>query len=262
MIDERVSRSLLTVLIRLGEELVKPTKLPLGFPQIIQLLVILAGHGSGQGYEQLFHATTRWLVFCANVLEEKDKPQDDVFHSNILEGSVDLLAYLNDILIALRHLSTANITVESDDDDDESLDDLQSPLFLFERLCHFVLPESANVSTDDQFFLFIEKGGNQEDFLQDRMANNPYPSEDPSMGPLMRDVKKKICQDCELIFSLLEDENGMELLVANKIINLNLSVRDVYKKVWLPSLPPPAAGPPSGTSSEQQAMHVIERMRR
>ena len=25
----------------------------------------------------------------------------------------------------------------------------------------------------------------------------------------------------------------MELLVANKIINLNLSVRDVYKKVWL-----------------------------
>ena len=52
----------------------------------------------------------------------------------------------------------------------------------------------------------------------------------------------------------------MELLVANKIINLNLSVRDVYKKVWLTSLPPV---PPSPTpaSSEQQTMHVIYRMR-
>ena len=61
MIDKRVSRSLLTVivLIRLAEQLFKPTKLALGFPQIIHLLVILAGHGSGQGHEQLFHATTR-----------------------------------------------------------------------------------------------------------------------------------------------------------------------------------------------------------
>jgi hypothetical protein len=107
----------------LGEELLKPTKLVLGFPQIIQLLVILAGHGSGQGHEKLFHATTRWLAFCDNVLEEKEKekPQDDVFHSNILEGSVDLLTYLNDILIGLRHLSTANITVESDDDNEERI---------------------------------------------------------------------------------------------------------------------------------------------
>jgi E3 ubiquitin-protein ligase UBR4 len=69
------------------------------------------------------------------------------------------------------------------------------------------------------------------------MMNNLYSSEDPSMGPLMRDVKEKISQDCELV-ALPEDENGMELLVANKIINLNISVRDVYKKVWLPSLPP------------------------
>ena len=53
------------------------------------------------------------------------------------------------------------------------LDDLQSPLFLSERLCHFISPESANVSTNDQFFLFIEKDANQEDFLEGRMANNP-----------------------------------------------------------------------------------------
>lgn len=52
------------------------------------------------------------------------------------------------------------------------------------------------------------------------------------MGPLMRDVKNKICTDCELV-ALLEDDNGMELLVCNKIMSLDLPVKDVYKKVRL-----------------------------
>lgn len=37
--------------------------------------------------------------------------------------------------------------------------------------------------------------------------------------------------DCELI-ALLEDDTGMELLVCNKIISLDLPVKDVYKKIW------------------------------
>ena len=37
--------------------------------------------------------------------------------------------------------------------------------------------------------------------------------------------------DCELI-ALLEDDTGMELLVRNKIISLDLPVKDVYKKIW------------------------------
>ena len=37
--------------------------------------------------------------------------------------------------------------------------------------------------------------------------------------------------DCELV-ALLEDDTGMELLVNNKIISLDLPVADVYKKVW------------------------------
>jgi len=80
------------------------------------------------------------------------------------------------------------------------------------------------------------------------MMGNPYSSTDPAMGPLMRDIKNKICTDCELI-ALLEDDNGMELLVANKIINLGLPVRDVYKKVWLPYInshqTTPATGDPA-----------------
>lgn len=62
------------------------------------------------------------------------------------------------------------------------------------------------------------------------MLGNPYSSLEPGMGPLMRDVKNKICTDCELV-ALLEDDNGMELLVCNKIMSLDLPVKDVYKKV-------------------------------
>lgn len=56
------------------------------------------------------------------------------------------------------------------------------------------------------------------------MLGNPYSSNEPGLGPLMRDVKNKICQDCELV-ALLDDDNGMELLVNNKIISLDLPVK-------------------------------------
>ena len=36
----------------------------------------------------------------------------------------------------------------------------------------------------------------------------------------MRDMKNKICTDCELV-ALLEDNIGMELLVSNIVISLN-----------------------------------------
>lgn len=84
-----------------------------------------------------------------------------------------------------------------------------------------------------EFLLSLEKDPHQEDFLQGRMLGNPYNANEPGLGPLMRDVKNKICTDCELV-ALLEDDTGMELLVSNKIINLELPVKDVYKKIWLP----------------------------
>jgi len=40
-----------------------------------------------------------------------------------------------------------------------------------------------------------------------------------------------VCADCELV-ALLEDDTGMELLVSNKIISLDLPVKDVFKKIW------------------------------
>ncbi|XP_074621519.1 E3 ubiquitin-protein ligase UBR4-like isoform X3 [Acropora palmata] len=124
------------------------------------------------------------------------------------------------------------------------LDDLRTPVFIFERLCNLIFPEENDVG---EFFLTLEKDPQQEDFLQGRMQGNPYSCNEPGLGPLMRDVKNKICTDCELV-ALLEDDSGMELLVNSKIISLDLPVKDVYKKIWCPE-------------GEGEPMRIIYRMR-
>ncbi|XP_022919909.2 E3 ubiquitin-protein ligase UBR4 isoform X2 [Onthophagus taurus] len=126
-----------------------------------------------------------------------------------------------------------------------SLQDILTPVFIFERLCSIIYPEENDIG---EFFLTLEKDPQQEDFLQGRMLGNPYSSLEAGLGPLMRDVKNKICQDCELV-ALLEDDNGMELLVNNKIMSLDLPVRDVYKKVWI------------AEGGEHESMRVVYRMR-
>lgn len=125
------------------------------------------------------------------------------------------------------------------------IDDPRTPVFIFERLCSIIYPEETDAS---EFSISLEKDPQQEDFLQGRMLGNPYPSNEPGMGPLMRDIKNKICQDCELI-ALLDDDSGMELLVCNKIISLDLPVKEVYKKVWLAEI------------NESETMRIVYRMR-
>ncbi|XP_033643062.1 E3 ubiquitin-protein ligase UBR4-like [Asterias rubens] len=124
------------------------------------------------------------------------------------------------------------------------LDDLRTPVFIFERLCSIIYPEENDVGV---FFMTLEKDPQQEDFLQGRMQGNPYNFNEPYMGPLMRDIKNKICRDCELI-ALLEDDTGMELLVNNKIISLDLPVRYIYQKIWCPD-------------NEGEPMRIVYRMR-
>ncbi|KAG7276340.1 hypothetical protein CRUP_032395 [Coryphaenoides rupestris] len=125
-----------------------------------------------------------------------------------------------------------------------NLDDYRTPVFIFERLCSIIYPEENEVT---EFFVTLEKDPQQEDFLQGRMPGNPYSSNEPGIRPLMRDIKNKICQDCDLV-ALLEDDSGMELLVNNKIISLDLSVAEVYKKVWCPT-------------NEGEPMRIVYRMR-
>ena len=85
-----------------------------------------------------------------------------------------------------------------------SFDDQLTPVFIFERLCNIIFPEETDTG---EFFMTLEKDPQQEDFLQGRMLGNPYSSNDPDLGPNMREIKNKICTDCELV-ALLEDDNG------------------------------------------------------
>uniref|UniRef100_A0A8D8THS7 E3 ubiquitin-protein ligase UBR4 n=1 Tax=Cacopsylla melanoneura TaxID=428564 RepID=A0A8D8THS7_9HEMI len=126
-----------------------------------------------------------------------------------------------------------------------STNDIRTPVFVFERLCSIIHPEDSEVG---EFLMTIEKDSQQEDFLQGRMLGNPYKSSEPGLGPLMRDIKNKICQDCELV-ALLDDDNGMELLVNNKIVSLDLPVAQVFRKVW------------AGDGGDGDVMRIIYRMR-
>ena len=58
------------------------------------------------------------------------------------------------------------------------------------------------------------------------MTKNTYLSAE--IGPLMHDVKNKICQQLDLL-GLLEDDYGMELLVIVNIISLDLCIAQVYE---------------------------------
>ncbi|PKU69107.1 auxin transport protein BIG [Dendrobium catenatum] len=98
-------------------------------------------------------------------------------------------------------------------------------LFILEQLCNMICPSKP----EPVYLLILNKAHTQEEFIRGSMTKNPYSSLE--IGPLMRDVKNKICHQLDLL-GLLEDDFGMELLVAGNIISLDLSISQVYEQVW------------------------------
>ncbi|XVE72276.1 hypothetical protein DITRI_Ditri11bG0026400 [Diplodiscus trichospermus] len=98
-------------------------------------------------------------------------------------------------------------------------------LFILEQLCNLICPSKQ----ESVYLLVLNKAHTQEEFIRGSMTKNPYSSAE--IGPLMRDVKNKICHQLDLV-GLLEDDYGMELLVAGNIISLDLSIAQVYEQVW------------------------------
>nr|XP_011467865.1 PREDICTED: auxin transport protein BIG [Fragaria vesca subsp. vesca] len=98
-------------------------------------------------------------------------------------------------------------------------------LFILEQLCNLICPSKP----EPVYLLVLNKAHTQEEFIRGSMTKNPYSSSE--IGPLMRDVKNKICHQLDLL-GLLEDDYGMELLVAGNIISLDLTVALVYEQVW------------------------------
>ncbi|XP_024381357.1 auxin transport protein BIG isoform X3 [Physcomitrium patens] len=101
----------------------------------------------------------------------------------------------------------------------------RSPVFILEQLCNIICPTKP----EPAYMMVLNKAHTQEEFIRGSMTKNPYSSLE--IGPLMRDVKNKICRQLELL-GLIEDDYGMELLVAGRIIALDLSVAQVYEQVW------------------------------
>ena len=60
----------------------------------------------------------------------------------------------------------------------------------------------------------LEKDLQQEDYLQGRMQGNPYSSKEPGLGPLMRDVKNKICiGKSHLFITMLTELISLKVIV-------------------------------------------------
>ena len=97
--------------------------------------------------------------------------------------------------------------------------------FILEQLCNVICPSKL----EPVYLLNLNKAHTQEEFIRGSMTKNPYSSNE--IGQLMRDVKNKICNQLDLL-GLLEDDYGMELLVAGSIISLDLSIAQVYEQVW------------------------------
>lgn len=60
------------------------------------------------------------------------------------------------------------------------------------------------------------------------MGKNPYSSKGFG-GKKMSDVRLKICRDCDI-----GEPEMLELIIANKIIGMDLPINAVYEKVWWP----------------------------
>lgn len=96
----------------------------------------------------------------------------------------------------------------------------QSVAVLVEQLCGLLWPEEVRSSVP----LLLTKAPSQEEFIRGSMSRSPYDSAE--VGELMRDVKNRICRDLDLA-GLLDDDFGMELLVAGNLIKLDLPIAAV-----------------------------------
>jgi len=119
---------------------------------------------------------------------------------------------------------------------------------ILEDLCSLICP----VKPEPDYQLVLQKAPTQEEFIRGNLTRNPYSSSE--IGPTMRDVKNRVCKELEL-HGLLDDDLGMELLVAGHIIALDLPVSLVYEQFWCKALSRAGAG-----TGPKSPMHVTYRL--
>ena len=103
--------------------------------------------------------------------------------------------------------------------------DLQEARYLFEDICKMIVPAKPEL----EYFLHLQKARSNEEFIPGKMSKNPYSSK-LFGGKTMGDVRLKICRDCDI-----GEPEMLELLVAGKIVTMNLPINAVYEQVWWPA---------------------------
>ena len=97
--------------------------------------------------------------------------------------------------------------------------------FIIQNITRIIAPSKP----EPLYYLRLEKTPTQEEYIRGSMERNPYSSKE--IGPLMNNVRSRICRELEL-----SDPELLEMLVAGQIISPNLSVADVYEHVLWPNL--------------------------
>jgi E3 ubiquitin-protein ligase UBR4 len=103
--------------------------------------------------------------------------------------------------------------------------DTQEMRFLFEEICKVIDP----VKPEPDYLLVFSRPRTQEEFFGGRMSKNHYLSS--TIGKTMGEVRVKICKETNTA-----EPELVELLVDNKIVGMDLTVRQVYEQVYWPAL--------------------------
>jgi len=103
--------------------------------------------------------------------------------------------------------------------------DLQEARYVFEDICKMIVPAKPEY----EYYLHLQKARSNEEFIPGRITKNPHSSKSFG-GKTMGDVRLKICRDCDI-----GEPEMLELLVAGKIVTMNLPINAVYEQVWWPS---------------------------
>jgi E3 ubiquitin-protein ligase UBR4 len=102
------------------------------------------------------------------------------------------------------------------------------PVEVVHELAGILLPEAAVANVP----IVLQKLSSQDEYIPGRVSNQPIDSR--TIGTLMVHIKNRICTELRMD-SLINDDHGMELLVANNIIDLSLQIQDVYRHIWVPA---------------------------
>lgn len=156
--------------------------------------------------QKLISLKTRLTDECASQLKEILLSKDFLFSGSTVTTIVT--ACVSDLRLAHQR------------------NDAQGVALLLDELCSMLCPER----NEPTCLLTLNKAPTQEEFIRGGMSRNPYSSSSFD-GPLMRDVKNKICKDLDLP-GLLEDDFAMELLVAGNVVKLDLPILAVYEQIW------------------------------